>query len=141
EPLSETEQLAREVAEFKDMALRIQADFENYRKRVVSQQADDIDRATGRFVEALLPVLDACEAGFAHGGAGVEAIWSQLMGILTKQGLEAFDLVGQPFDPAKAEAVIHEPGDGGEATVTEVLRTGYAWKGKTLRAAMVKVRG
>ncbi|MFM2046940.1 MAG: GrpE protein, partial [Actinomycetota bacterium] len=51
------------------------------------------------------------------------------------------DLLGRPFDPAVAEAVVHEPGEGGEPVVAEVLRTGYAWKGRVLRAAMVKVRG
>lgn len=140
QPLTEVEELTIEVQEFKNMALRLQADFENYRKRVTAQQHDDIDRATGKFAESLLPVLDACEAAFAHGADGVEPIWSQLMGVLQKQGLEALDLAGQPFDPEHADAVLHEPGDGGEAVVSEVLRTGYTWKGKTLRAAMVKVK-
>jgi len=126
---------------FKDIALRLQADFENYRKRVSAQQVDEIDRATGKLVESLLPVLDACEAGFAHGVAGVESIWSNLLGVLQKQGLEALDLTDQPFDPSVAEAVMHEPGDGGEPMVVDVLRTGYRWKGRILRAAMVKVRG
>ena len=139
-PLTEVEELTIEVHEFKNMALRLQADFENYRKRVTAQQADEIDRAAGKIVESLLPVLDACEAAFAHGADGVEPIWSQLMGILQKQGLEALDLTDKPFDPAHADAVVHEPGDGGEPVVSEVLRTGYTWKGKTLRPAMVKVR-
>jgi molecular chaperone GrpE len=87
-------------------------------------------------------VLDACEAAFSHGVEGVEPIWSALIGALQKQGLEALDLAGQPFDPAVAEAVMHEPGDGdGAPMVVEVLRTGYRWKGRVLRAAMVKVRG
>jgi molecular chaperone GrpE (heat shock protein) len=58
-----------------------------------------------------------------------------------KQGLEALDLAGQPFDPALADAVMHEEGDGSEPVVLEVLRTGYRWKGRVLRAAMVKVKG
>jgi len=127
--------------QFKDIALRLQADFENYRKRVAVQQQDEIDRATGKIAEALLPVLDACEAAFTHGVTGVEPIWSSLIGALQKQGLEALDLADQAFDPAVAEAVMHEPGDGGEPVVAEVLRTGYRWKGRVLRAAMVKVRG
>lgn len=127
--------------EFKDIALRLQADFDNYRKRMSAQQADEIDRATGRIAESLLPVLDACEAAFAHGADGVEPVWSSLMGALQRQGLEALDITGQPFDPAVAEAVMHEAGDGGEPVVAEVLRTGYLWKGKVLRAAMVRVKG
>jgi len=133
--------LLAERDEYKDIALRLQADFENYRKRVAQQSTDDVDRATGKIAEALLPVLDACEAAFMHGVDGVEPIWSALIGTLQKQGLVAMDLLNTVFDPAKAEAVMTEPGDGGETVVVEVLRTGYEWKGRVLRAAMVKVKG
>lgn len=135
------EALLSERDEFKDIALRLQADFENYKKRVAQVHADDVNRATGKLAEELLPVLDACEAAFAHGADGVEPIWSALMGALSKQGLVAMDLVGHPFNPELAEAVMHEPGDGGDPVVVEVLRTGYEWKGRVLRAAMVKVKG
>jgi molecular chaperone GrpE len=67
--------------------------------------------------------------------------WSSLIGALQKQGLEALDLAGKPFDPSLADAVMHEEGDGSESVVLEVLRTGYLWKGRVLRAAMVKVKG
>lgn len=136
--------LLSERDSFKDIALRLQADFENYRKRVAGQQHDEIDRATGKIAESLLPVLDACEAAFAHGVVGVEPIWSSLIGVLQKQGLEALDLANQPFDPSEADAVMHEPSDDPASTgpvVVEVLRTGYRWKGRVLRPAMVKVRG
>ena len=135
------EALLAERDEYKDIALRLQADFENYRKRVAQQSADDVDRATGKLAEALLPVLDACEAAFTHGVDGVEPIWSSLIGTLQKQGLIAMDLVNTVFDPARAEAVMTEPGNGGDTVVVEVLRTGYEWKGRVLRAAMVKVKG
>ena len=135
------DEVIKERDEFKDIALRVQADFENYRKRAAVQLTDEVDRSTGRIVEAMLPVLDACEAAVAHGVEGVENIWSSLLGTLQKSGLEALDLQGKPFDPALAEAVLHEEGDGGEAVVVEVLRTGYRWKGRVLRAAMVKVKG
>jgi molecular chaperone GrpE len=131
----------KERDEFKDIALRVQADFENYRKRAASQMGDELDRALGKLVEQLLPVLDACEAAVAHGVEGVEQVWSSLIGALQKQGLEALDLAGKPFDPALADAVMHEEGDGSEPVVLEVLRTGYRWKGRVLRAAMVKVKG
>jgi molecular chaperone GrpE len=131
----------KERDEFKDIALRVQADFENYRKRAAAQMGDELDRALGKLVEQLLPVLDACEAAVAHGVEGVEQVWSSLIGALQKQGLEALDLAGQPFDPALADAVMHEEGDGSEPVVLEVLRTGYRWKGRVLRAAMVKVKG
>jgi molecular chaperone GrpE len=135
------EALLAERNEFKDIALRLQADFENYKKRMTQTQSDEIARATGRLAESLLPVLDACEAAFAHGAEGVEPIWSSLIGALKSQGLVAMDLLDQPFNPELAEAVMTEPGDGAEPIVSEVLRTGYEWKGRVLRAAMVKVKG
>ena len=138
---SELAALTEERDQFKDIALRLQADFENYRKRSAGQQADEVDRATGRMVESLLPVLDACEAAFAHGTLGVEPIWSALLGVLQKQGLDVMDLDGKLFDPADADAVVHEEDNGGEPVIAEVLRTGYRWKGRVLRAAMVKVKG
>ena len=141
----DVEALLAERDSYKDIALRLQADFENYRKRVATQQADEIDRATGKIAEGLLPVLDACEAAFSHGVQGIESVWSSLIGALQKHGLEALDLADQAFDPAVAEAVMHEPaadgGTEGEPVVAEVLRTGYRWKGRVLRPAMVKVRG
>jgi len=133
--------LLEERDSYKDVALRLQADFENYRKRVTAQHTDDVARATGKLAEALLPVLDACEAAFVQHPAEVEPLFNLLLGELRKQGLEALNLHEQPFDPAVADAVLHEPGEGGEPVVSEVLRTGYTWKGKVLRPAMVKVRG
>ena len=136
--------LMAERDSFRDMAQRIQADFENYRKRVASQTADDIDRATGRIAESLLSVLDACEAAFISHPAEIEPLFNLLLGELKKQGLEALDLDGQIFDPMKADAVMHEAGEGdadGNSIVVDVMRTGYTWKGRVLRPAMVKVRG
>jgi molecular chaperone GrpE len=136
--------LLAERDQFKDIALRLQADFDNYRKREAKDRADAIDRATGKVAESLLGVLDACEAAFAHGVEGVEPIWSKLIGELQRQGLEAMDCAGKPFDPHEHDAVAHEAaedGDGDPPVVSEVLRTGYRWKGKVLRPAMVKVRG
>ena len=142
EPIElDIEGLLSERDQFKDIALRLQADFDNYRRRVAVQQADDVQRATGKFAEALLPVLDACEAAFLQHPGEVEPIFNLLLGQLKKLGLETMNLHEQPFDPNLAEAVLHEPGDGGEPVVSEVLRSGYTWNGRVLRAAMVKVRG
>ena len=72
----------------------------------------------------------------------MEPLFNLLLGELKKQGLEAMNLDGQPFDPSLAEAVIQEPGDGdGTTMVVDVLRSGYTWKGRVLRAALVKVKG
>ena len=141
---SEIDLLAAERDQYLELAQRVQADFENYRKRVSAQTADDVDRATGRIAEALLPVLDACEAAFVAHPAEIEPLFNLLLGELKKQGLEAMNLHGQPFDPALAEAVLQEPADGdgdGTTVVSDVLRSGYTWKGRVLRAALVKVKG
>jgi len=138
------DKLVEERNQYLELAQRVQADFENYRKRVSAQTADDVDRATGRIAEALLPVLDACEAAFVAHPAEVEPLFNLLLGELKKQGLEAMNLHGQPFDPALAEAVMQEPADGdgdGTTVVVDVMRSGYTWKGRVLRAALVKVKG
>jgi molecular chaperone GrpE len=132
--------LLAEREEFKGMAQRIQADFDNYRKRVAAQSLAEADRAAGRLAEALLPVLDAAEAAFVRHPDEVGPLLNQMLVELKKHGLETLDLENQPFDPELAEAVAHEPGDGGEPIVAEVLRSGYTWKGKVLRAAMVKTK-
>ena len=140
----DVEALLTERDSFREMAQRLQAEFENYRKRVAAQTTDDINMATGRIAESLLPVLDACEAAFVAHPAEIEPLFNLLLTELKKQGLEALDLSGQTFDPAKADAVIHEEGEGdgsGNPVVSDVLRTGYTWKGRVLRPAMVKVRG
>ena len=90
--------------------------------------------------EALLPVLDACEAAFLAHPAEIEPLFNLMLSELKKQGLESMNLHERPFDPHLADAVLHEPGEG-EPVVSEVLRSGYTWNGKVLRPAMVKVRG
>jgi molecular chaperone GrpE len=133
------ELLLAEREQYLDAYRRAQADFENYRKQAQKRQDDAVVRALGSFVEKLLPVLDACDAALAHGAAEVEPVLAALYGALGKEGLERIDPKGAPFDPAEAEAVLHEPGEGGEQVVSEVLRAGYRWRGRVLRPAMVKV--
>ena len=132
--------LLAEREEYKGMAQRIQADFDNFRKRSAAQSLAEADRASGRLAEALLPVLDAAEAAFVRHPDEVGPLLNQMLVELKKHGLETLDLENKPFDPEFAEAVAHEPGDGGEPVVSEVLRSGYTWKGKVLRAAMVKTK-
>ncbi|MGB9348154.1 MAG: nucleotide exchange factor GrpE [Ilumatobacteraceae bacterium] len=132
--------LLAEREEYKGLAQRIQADFDNYRRRAAAQSLAEADRASGRLAEALLPVLDAAEAAYLRHPEEVGPLLNQMLVELKKHGLETLDLEDKPFDPEFAEAVAHEPGDGGEPIVAEVLRSGYTWKGKVLRAAMVKTK-
>ena len=139
--------LVKENEERLGQLQRLQADFENFRKQAQKRVGDEVDRSTGKFVEDLLPVLDACELAFAHGVDGIEPIWSALLGALRRHGLEPLDSLGVPFNPEQHEAVMHVPaGDDGdygnvEPIVSDVMRTGYTWKGRVLRPAMVTVKG
>jgi molecular chaperone GrpE len=144
--LSQTES---ERDEYLDTLRRVQAEFENYRKRVIKEQTALVDRATSGLVEQLLPVVDSFELALnnldAAGGddiesvrKGVELVYAELLGVLEKAGLSRIEAEGKPFDPNVHEAVMQEDGDG-EPVVTDVLRTGYTLKGRVLRPAMVKV--
>lgn len=122
---------------------RTAADFQNFRKQTDKRNAEMAAQAGSRVAEALLPVLDACDAAAAQGVEGVEPIAAQLTHVLETSGLEVIADAGEPFDPTRHEAAMSEPGDEGQdvAIVDQVLRTGYAWNGRVLRAAMVKVKG
>jgi molecular chaperone GrpE len=147
--LSELEQVQGERAELLDTLRRVQADFENYRKRMLREQTTQVERATERLVEELLPVLDSFDGALGSAAAsdspeaekvrdGVVGIRSQLVAVLEKAGLERIDATGAEFDPNEHEAVMQDDGEG-EPHVGEVLRTGYRLKGRVLRPAMVRV--
>lgn len=134
------EALLAEREQFLDAYRRAQADFENYRKQAQKRQEEAVARELGGLVERLLPVLDACDAAAAQGAAdAVEPIVSSLFGALEKEGLDRIDPKGAAFDPTVAEAVVHEPGEGGAQIVAGVMRVGYRWQGRLLRPALVKV--
>ncbi|HEX4979902.1 MAG TPA: nucleotide exchange factor GrpE [Acidimicrobiales bacterium] len=134
----------KERDDYLDALRRLQADFENYKKRMTRQQTELLERAGQDLVERLLPVLDAVDLARQHdAGEGVEQIASALTEALSREGLERIDGVGDPFDPNEHEAVAHQPteeGDDGQV-VAAVMRAGYRWKGRLLRPAMVAVRG
>jgi len=137
--VADLERVTLERGQFRDAYQRAAADFDNFRKNAQRRQEDEVTRALGAFVERLLPVLDACDGALAHGGTEAEPIMTALLGALEKEGLVRVDPLGEVFDPTVAEAVVHEPGDGGEHVVSEVMRAGYTWHGRVLRPAMVKV--
>ena len=147
EELDELAQTQAERDEYLDTLRRVQADFENYRKRVIREQTALVERATEGLVERLLPVLDSFELALRNLDAddvddrvrkGVELVFAELLGVLEKTGLSRIEAEGKPFDPNEHEAVLQEGGEG-EPVVTEVMRTGYRFKGRLLRPAMVKV--
>ena len=138
--------------EYREMAQRVQADFENYKKRMLRQQTDHLERAAEDLVTKVLPVLDAFDLARAHLGDGDDvsaegkalvAGSTLLADTLAREGLERIDDAGEAFDPTTHEAVEHAAGDsaGDGPVVDEVLRAGYRWKGRVIRPAMVRVRG
>jgi molecular chaperone GrpE len=135
--------LQHERDDYLDALRRLQADFENFKKRTLKLQTEHLERAAQALVDKLLPVLDAADLAIAHGaGEAVVQVAGLLMDTLVKEGLEGIDpKPGDPFDPTVHEAVAHEPGDGATQEVADLLRAGYRWKGALLRPAMVKVRG
>jgi molecular chaperone GrpE len=149
EPADPLSQLERERDDYLDALQRLQADFENYRKRVARSSEESAARAAGVLVVKLLPVLDVLDLAQAHfageeneEAAALEQSRALLLDTLEKEGLERIDDVGVLFDPQVHDAVAHIPGDGGsDQLVDDVLRAGYRWKGAVLRPAMVRVKG
>ena len=141
--LADFEKVTAERDEYLRLAQVKQAELENFRKRMMKQQADEVARVTGRLVEGLLPVLDAFDYAVAHGEESVTPMRDQLAIALEKEGLVRIISDGAPFDPNLHEAVAHEPADDDEdgPVVSETMRAGYTWHGQLLRAAMVKVKG
>jgi molecular chaperone GrpE len=133
--------LAAERDEYLDALRRTQADFENYRKRVQREMSEARDTGAATLVGRLIDVLDTVDLALAHDPSdSVAQIATALFDALAKEGLARIDALGTPFDPEVHDAVLHEEGDG-PAEVIEVLRSGWQWNGRVLRAAMVKVKG
>jgi molecular chaperone GrpE len=142
--------LRAERDEYLDHLRRLQADFDNFRKRMMRDQTSHLERATSGLIEQLLPVLDTFELALINTSGpnagtdaerlrkGVELVYSELRGVLEKAGLERIEAKGKPFDPEEHEAVMSIEDDG-EPGVRDVVRTGYRLKGRVLRPAMVKV--
>ena len=122
---------------------RLSAEFANFRKQAERRNAEIGAVARGALAEKMLPVLDACDLALGHGADDVAPIHTSLVQALESAGLEVLDPAGEPFDPNRHEAVLHEPAEDGDEgqVVAEVLRRGYAWEGRVLRPAMVRVRG
>jgi len=138
-----------EAESYLDDLRRLQADFDNYRKRTLREQTARTASASQALVARLLPVLDnfelavsAAEQSRDFDGMlkGVEMVLGALREVLEGEGLVKIEAEGKPFDPERHEAVIAvEQEDSDPGTVVGIVRTGYELGGKVLRPAMVKV--
>jgi molecular chaperone GrpE len=143
---AERDRLESEKAELQDRFLRSQAEFQNFRRRVEKDRVEFSEYASMEAVRALLPVLDDFERALQAPGAdpeyakGMELIHQRLSAALQKLGLEPIIAQGQPFDPHIHHAVeMVETEDASGDTVLAEFQRGYNFKGRLLRAAMVKV--
>jgi molecular chaperone GrpE len=147
-PVDELTAARAEATEYRDHLQRLQAEFENYRKRVLREQTRAVEFATEPMMSRLLEVLDEFELAlvaaeqrpdfdkFLH---GVEIVYAKLLDILRAEGLERIEAKGKPFDPSQHEALFQSEEEDGEPYVADVLRPGYRMKGRVIRPAGVKV--
>ena len=147
--IADIDLLQRERDDLLGTSQRLQADFENYRKRVLREQTALVERATEGLIEQLLPVLDSFELAVANLGKetdieslrkGVELVYAELLGVLERAGLQPIAALGEPFDPNVHEALMHQHSpDVDGPTVGTVLQDGYRVGDRVVRAARVAV--
>ncbi len=144
----ELAQARTEAAEYRDHLQRLQAEFENYRKRMTRSQERLVDAELQRFVQGLLEVLDEFDLAliaaerqpdFDAFRKGVELVYAKLAETLRAEGLERIEAEGKAFDPNEHEALM-QTGDGdGDPHVAEIFRQGYKLRGAVIRPASVRV--
>lgn len=149
--LSTEEQLAaaqEEVADWQGKFMRLHAEWDTYRRRTNEQRAEEKLRATEGLVENLLPVIDDFERSIGYADEngeeglldGIKQVHTKLVEVLTKNGVEVIDPVGEAFDALEAQAVAKvEDASQPDETVAEVYQKGYRMGKKVIRPAMVTV--
>src|SRR5262249_587802 len=144
--VNEAQQFRAERDELKELLLRRQAEFDNFRKRTERERTEHAQFASMEVARELIPVLDDFERALkADGGSsdyarGVELIYNRLLDSLKKVGLEPMESVGKLFDPHQHQAIERvETKDAEDGIVLGEFQRGYSFKGRLLRPAMVKV--
>ena len=145
----EDDGLQADLDRFRDLALRSQADFENYKKRAAREKEEAIKYANSSLLEKLIAIVDNFELGLEAARAegekspvfsGMSMVLKQLMDFLADSGLQPIAATGQQFDPNLHEAIAHEPSDKvPEGTVIRQMRRGYKLKDRLLRPSSVVV--
>lgn len=132
------QEIKKEDEEYLEQIQRLQAEFENFRKRTEKEKQEILKNANEELIAKLLEVLDSFELALKHTeDKGINMIYSELYSILKKEGLEPIDAEGK-FDPKIHEALIQEEGkENGQ--ITEELQKGYELNGKLIRASKVKI--
>jgi molecular chaperone GrpE len=145
---SDLEAARRESAEYLDHLRRLQAEFDNFRKRSLKEQTHAVDLAAQPVIARLLEVVDDFELALMHAEQqpdferfrkGVELVYAKLLDALHAEGLKRMDADGAPFDPELHEALMQTGEGDGDLLVADVLRPGYTLKGRVIRPAGVRV--
>lgn len=145
---SQMKKLSAELEDLRQTLLRRQADFDNYRKRIEKERAEDSKRATARVVESLIPIVDGFEHALAahkddeYAGyrKGFELIYKQMLDQLARLGVERVEPLGSAFDPHVHQAVDRtETSEHADGIILEVFQPAYVFHGRVLRPAMVRV--
>src|SRR6266702_6230164 len=141
--------LQADLDRFRDLALRSQADFENYKKRCVREKEEAIKYANNSLLQRLVAIIDNFELGLAAAKeqgqqspiySGMVLVQKQLNDLLAENGLQPIEAEGKMFDPNLHEAIAHEPSDQvPEEIVLRQTRRGYRFKDRLLRPAKVVV--
>jgi molecular chaperone GrpE len=147
--LRELAEARQDAGELLETLQRVAADFDNFRRRVQRDQAENVERASQRVVESLLPTLDSFDAALAYEPVtpseeklldGMRSTHLQLLETLARVGFEPIPAAGEHFDPKVHEAVSGPGGDGdGELVVSAELRRGYTLHGRVIRPSLVAV--
>jgi len=147
----EVEQLTKQLDEANNKLLRIQADYDNFRRRTLKEKEELAKYASSKLITNLLPSIDNFDRALAAAAAtgdyeslskGLDMIFRQLMATMEAEGLQAMNVVGEPFNPEFHQAVMTvESDEHEEGIVVEELQKGYVLKDKVIRPAMVKVSG
>ena len=145
------EQLNKQLEEANSKLLRVQADYDNFRKRTQKEKEELAKYASAKLIENLLPSIDNFDRALAASEAtgdfealakGLDMIYRQLKSTMEAEGLAEMEPVGTPFNPEFHQAVMTvETDEYEEGIVVEVLQKGYMLKDKVIRPAMVKVSG
>jgi molecular chaperone GrpE len=142
------EQQRQQTQEYLDHLQRLQAEFNNYRRRVSQEKLQATSRGKEDVLRALLPILANLSLAVQHAQEdaqairqGVQMIWQQFEGFLREQGVERIGTVGQPFDPTKHEALSTAPAtsEAPANTIVAEVNAGYMFDGRLLRPAQVVV--
>ncbi len=137
---TEAEQLKEQLDEYTDQLKRLQAEFENYQKRVAKEQKDFTCFANEKLIAELLTIMDDFEKALPNiKDEGIKMIYNKLSKLLESQGVKPIKAEGAKFDTFKHEVLCTEEREGDEDIVVEEIQKGYEMNGKVIRYAKVKI--